>query len=164
MLRIREEEGLGPGAGKPVMQVSKKVRGGEGLFLSDLRSWEQRFNQHWTGQKMKSAAVTANSHFYMVQRGKINQKGWGEEVSGWVGAIFRCHLTYLDPAELAGGDKGGGALLHQIRKLGVAREQTGNAHESDAGSRAPPSISEFLEKIERWEGLLLSWLTDGGTG
>lgn len=46
MLRIREEEGLGPGAGKPVMQVSKKVRGGEGLFLSDLRSWEQRFNQH----------------------------------------------------------------------------------------------------------------------
>lgn len=60
--------------------------------------------------------------------------------------IFGCHSTYLDPRGVARGDQGGGALLHQIGEIGVAREQISVAKETVAGGRAPPPFPMLLEK------------------
>ena len=52
----------------------------------------------------------------------------------------------MGPRAVAGGDQGGGALLHQIGQTGVAGKQISVAGEPVAGGRAPPPVPSFLEK------------------
>lgn len=47
-------------------------------------------------------------------------------------------------------------MLHQIREIGVAREQIGVAGETVAGGRAPPPFPMFLETERETGGLLCS--------
>lgn len=49
------------------------------------------------------------------------------------GPTVGCCSTYLGPRGVTRGDQGGGALLHQIREIGVAREQISVAEETVAG-------------------------------
>lgn len=63
---------------------------------------------------------------------------------GFWGPIFGCCSTYLGPRGVTGGDQGGGALLHQIREIGVGREETSVAGETVAGGRATPPFPVFL--------------------
>ena len=58
--------------------------------------------------------------------------------------------TYLGPRGVARGDQGGGALLHQIREIGVARKQI--SVETVAGGGAPPPLPMFLQREREGRG------------
>lgn len=67
-------------------------------------------------------------------------------MQGVRGPTVGCCSTYLGPRGVTRGDQGGGALLHQVREIGVAKEQISVAGETIAGGRAPPPFPMFLEK------------------
>lgn len=69
---------------------------------------------------------------------------------GGSGADSQCCSTYLDPRGVARGDQGGGALLHQIGEIGVAREQI--SVETVAGGGAPPPFPMFLQREREGRG------------
>lgn len=77
---------------------------------------------------------------------RISESGGGFGEGPTVG----CCSTYLGPRGVARGDQGGGALLHQIREIGVAGEQISVAGETVAGGRAPPPL--FLEREREGAG------------
>ncbi len=96
--------------------------------------------------RARSSAVTGSGWVGCDRVDRWRGGGLSESGVGILGPTVGCCSTYLGPRGVARGNQGGGALLHQIREIGVAREQISVAGVTIAGSRAPPPFPMFLER------------------